>query len=93
MSTQTIQAAVDAVKNEQVDNEMGTARYALLFKPGTYGTAEAPLRFQVGYYTEVAGLGKNPTDVTINGSVNVYNRCLAADNCIALTTSGGHCRT
>ncbi|MEP6562708.1 MAG: adenylyl cyclase, partial [Nakamurella sp.] len=79
-----IQAAVDAVKDEQVDNEMGTARYALLFKPGTYGSADAPLRFQVGYYTEVAGLGKDPTDVTINGSVNVYNRCLAADNCIAL---------
>ena len=25
---------------QQVDNEMGTQRYALLFKPGTYGTAE-----------------------------------------------------
>ena len=34
--------------------------------------------FQVGYYTEVAGLGARPTDVTINGHVDVYNRCLAA---------------
>jgi len=79
-----IQAAVDAVAAEQVDNEMGSARYALLFKPGTYGSAATPLTFQVGYYTEVAGLGLNPTDVTINGHVDVYNRCLAADNCIAL---------
>ncbi len=79
-----IQAAVDAVAAEQVDNEMGSARYALLFKPGTYGSAATPLTFQVGYYTEVAGLGLNPTDVTINGHVDVYNRCFAADNCIAL---------
>ena len=63
---------------------MGTQRYALLFKPGTYGTAATPLIFQVGYYTEVAGLGASPTDVTINGHVDVYNRCLTPDNCIAL---------
>ena len=80
-----IQATVDAIAARQVDDEMGTGRYALLFKPGTYGTPEHPLVFQVGYYTEVAGLGASPTDVTINGHVDVYNRCLAADNCIALT--------
>jgi hypothetical protein len=79
-----IQAAVDAVGRQQVDNEMGTQRYALLFKPGVYGSAADPLKFQVGYYTEVAGLGRSPGDVTINGSVDVFNRCLAADNCIAL---------
>jgi hypothetical protein len=56
----------------------------LLFKPGTYGTTADPLDFQVGYYTEVAGLGASPTDVTINGHVDVYNRCLSANNCIAL---------
>jgi hypothetical protein len=38
----------------------------------------------VGYYTGVAGLGASPTDVTINGHVDVYNRCLTPDNCIAL---------
>ncbi len=84
MATSQIQAAVDAVAAQQVDNEMGSQRYALLFKPGTYGTAAAPLKFQVGYYTEVAGLGQNPTDVTINGSVDVFNRCVAADKCFAL---------
>ena len=84
MPTSEIQAAVDAVASRQVDDEMGTGRYALLFKPGTYGTAQEPLWFQVGYYTEVAGLGASPTDVVINGHVDVYNRCLAPDNCIAL---------
>jgi hypothetical protein len=84
MPTSQIQATVDAIANQQVDNEMGTQRYALLFKPGTYGTAANPLTFQVGYYTDVAGLGASPTDVTINGHIDVYNRCLAPDNCIAL---------
>lgn len=84
MPTSQIQAAADAIAAQQVDNEMGAQRYALLFKPGTYGSDEQPLIIQVGYYTEVAGLGASPTDVVINGHVDVYNRCLAPDNCIAL---------
>jgi len=84
MPASQIQATLDAIANQQVNNEMGTQRYALLFKPGTYGTAANPLVFQVGYYTEVAGLGASPTDVTVNGHVDVYNRCLTPDNCIAL---------
>src|SRR4051794_18402874 len=84
MPTSQIQARVDAIAAQQVDNEMGSQRYALLFKPGTYGSAAHPLTFQVGYYTEVAGLGASPTDVTINGHVDVYNRCLTPTNCIAL---------
>lgn len=85
MPLSSIQAKVDAIANQMVSNEMGTQRYALLFEPGTYGTPENPLIIQVGYYTEVAGLGASPTDVTINGHVDVYNQCLAPDNCIALT--------
>jgi hypothetical protein len=84
MPTSQIQATIDAITAQQVDNEFGTQRYALLFKPGTYGTAANPLAFQVGYYTDVAGLGSSPTDVTINGHVDVYNRCLTPTNCIAL---------
>ncbi|PZA19777.1 adenylyl cyclase [Modestobacter versicolor] len=83
-----IQAKADAVYAQQVANEMGTQRYALLFKPGTYGTATQPLQIKVGYYTEVAGLGASPQDVTINGKVEVYNRCRpnadGSNNCIAL---------
>ena len=84
MPVAQIQATVDAIAAQQVDDEMGTKRYSLLFKPGTYGTPAEPLIVQVGYSTEVAGLGAAPTDVTINGHVDVYNRCLTADNCIAL---------
>ncbi|WP_181433474.1 adenylyl cyclase [Curtobacterium sp. MCPF17_031] len=69
-----IQAKVDAVYEQQVDNEMGTARYALLFKPGTYGSATNPLDIRVGYYTEVDGLGQDPSGVTINGGVTATGR-------------------
>jgi hypothetical protein len=84
MPTSQIQSTINAITNQMVDNEMGTQRYALLFMPGTYGSSAEPLIIQVGYYTEVAGLGASPTDVTINGHVDVYNRCLTPDNCIAL---------
>ena len=87
MPVSDIQATVDAIHAQQVDDEMGTNRYALLFKPGVYGTPEQPLQMKVGYYTEVAGLGASPTDVIINGKIEVYNRCLAdggTSNCLAL---------
>ncbi len=87
MPVAEIQATMDATHAAQVDNEMGTQRYAFLFKPGTYGTAEQPLQLKVGYYTEVSGLGASPTDVVINGKVEVYNRCLTdggTGNCLAL---------
>jgi hypothetical protein len=86
MPLSEIQSKVDAVANQQVDNEFGTQRYALLFEPGTYGTPTSPLNFQIGYYTSVAGLGLSPSDVVINGSIDVFNRCLGANNtnCVAL---------
>jgi hypothetical protein len=84
MSTSTIQASVDAIASQQLGNEFGTQRYSLLFMPGTYGSPTDPLNFQVGYYTEVAGLGSSPNDVTINGTIDVYNQCTAG-SCVALT--------
>lgn len=86
MPQSQIQATVDAIAAQQVNNEFGTQRYALLFEPGTYGTQSNPLNFQIGYYTAVAGLGLSPNDVVINGSIDVYNRCLGANNtnCLAL---------
>lgn len=83
MSTGQIQAVVDGIANQQLSNQFGPQRYALLFKPGTYGTVAQPLNFQVGYYTEVAGLGLSPSDVTINGSVYVHNQC-DSNGCVAL---------
>jgi hypothetical protein len=87
MPVSQIQATVDAIHARQVDDEMGTNRYTLLFKPGVYGSASEPLQMKVGYYTEVAGLGASPTDVTINGKIETYNRCLSdggTSNCLAL---------
>jgi hypothetical protein len=87
MPISEIQARVDAIHAQQVNDEMGTNRYALLFKPGVYGTETQPLQMKVGYYTEVAGLGPSPTDVVVDGKIEVYNRCLENDgtsNCLAL---------
>jgi hypothetical protein len=87
MPISQIQSTVDGIAAQQVNDEMGTNRYALLFKPGVYGTAEHPLQMKVGYYTEVAGLGASPGDVVVNGKIEVYNRCLdngGTSNCLAL---------
>jgi len=83
MAVSDIQATADAVATAQIPDQFGPERVALLFMPGTYGSATAPLNFQVGYYTAVAGLGRAPTDVVINGSVNAYNQC-DSTGCVAL---------
>ena len=83
MPQSQIQATVDAIAVQQVPNQFGTQRYALLFQPGTYGSAADPLIFQVGYYTMVAGLGASPGDVTINGAIVVFNQCFSG-SCTAL---------
>ncbi|WP_207221198.1 hypothetical protein [Pseudoduganella lutea] len=62
----TIAAKLDAIAGEA---EFGSGRHAVLFKPGTY-TVDA----QVGYYTSVAGLGRHPGDVVVNGGLRVEGR-------------------
>ncbi|MBI5161275.1 MAG: adenylyl cyclase [Micrococcales bacterium] len=86
MPVADIEARANAIADAQVDAEMGSARWSLLFLPGTYGSAGDPLQIRVGYYTEVAGLGESPSDVVVRGKIESYNRCLAPDNCIALNT-------
>jgi len=85
-SQASIQSTLDSIASQQVSNQFGSQRYAVLFEPGTYGSAADPLIFQVGYYTTVAGLGLVPGDVTINGQINVYNQCFGTGttDCIAL---------
>jgi hypothetical protein len=84
MSQASIQSTLDSIANQQVSNQFGSQRYAILFEPGTYGSKADPLIFQVGYYTTVAGLGLSPNDVTINGEINVSNQCFGPNNCTAL---------
>ncbi|MFD8677072.1 RICIN domain-containing protein [Streptomyces seoulensis] len=65
MPAATVQSKLNSVFAQQQTNQFGSARQALLFKPGTY-SADA----NVGFYTQVAGLGLSPDDVTINGAVH-----------------------
>lgn len=45
MPQSAIQAKLDAISTQQVPNQFGTQRYAILFEPGTYGSATDPLDF------------------------------------------------
>src|SRR5258708_22742762 len=83
MPQSQIQATVNSIASQQVSNQFGTQRYALLFEPGTYGSKADPLSFQVGYYTAVAGLGSSPGDVVINGAVDSFSQC-SSGGCTAL---------
>jgi hypothetical protein len=66
-STPNIQGQLDTIFSQQEKNQFGDARYQVFFKPGTY----SGLNDQVGFYTSVSGLGKNPDDVQINGDITV----------------------
>ncbi len=74
-----VQSELDAISSQQVPSQFGTQRYSIFFEPGTYGSATNPLDFQVGFYTQVAGLGAEPGDVVINGAINVFNQCVNGD--------------
>ncbi|HEX6471500.1 MAG TPA: discoidin domain-containing protein [Streptosporangiaceae bacterium] len=66
MSSGSIQSRLDSIFSQQESNQFGTQRYALLFKPGSYS-----VNANIGFYTSIAGLGRTPDDVTINGGVTV----------------------
>ena len=85
MSQARIQSDLNAIAAQQVPigSQFANRRYALLFKPGTYGSAADPLVFQVGYYTQVAGLGSTPQDTVINGAADVFNNLCSGGSCNA----------
>ncbi|HEY0738467.1 MAG TPA: discoidin domain-containing protein, partial [Herpetosiphonaceae bacterium] len=64
MSSATIQAKLNSVFATQERNQFGMERNALLFKPGTYSVDA-----NIGFNTQIAGLGFSPDAVTINGYV------------------------
>ncbi len=66
MSAAAIQGRLNTVFSQQQSNQFGNARYALLFKPGAYN-----VDVNVGFYTQVLGLGNSPDDVNITGAVHV----------------------
>jgi hypothetical protein len=80
MSQSAIQADLNNISTQQVPvaAQFDSDRYAIFFEPGTYGSSANPLVFQVGYYTEVAGLGYMPQDTVINGAIEVFNNLCTA---------------
>lgn len=66
MPSSTIQSRLDTIFEQQETNQFGSQRYAVMFKPGTYSND-----VNVGFYTQVLGLGQSPDSVTINGGVHV----------------------
>ncbi|WP_432949047.1 RICIN domain-containing protein [Kribbella sp. CA-253562] len=66
MPASQIQSRLDQVFTQQEENQYGEQRYALLFKPGSYNVSA-----NVGFFTQVAGLGLTPGSVNINGAVHV----------------------
>jgi hypothetical protein len=70
-----IQSTAALIFSKMESNQFGPERFALLFKPGKYNVT-----FEVGFYTQVAGLGRSPDDVRIDGGVNVNARWMPDAN-------------
>ncbi|MFA6118075.1 MAG: adenylyl cyclase [Sphingomonas sp.] len=60
-----LQQRLDTIFQSMERAHFTDARHAVLFKPGRYD-----LDVNVGFFTQVAGLGTFPGDVTINGHVH-----------------------
>jgi len=74
--TQKTSDNYDALATNPENNESGIYgaahhfvedRFAVLFEPGTYD-----VDLEVGYYTQVAGLGETPEDVLFEGTNTAY---------------------
>jgi len=65
MPAATIQAQLDTIFRAQERAHFTDARHAILFKPGRYA-----VDVNVGFFTQVAGLGVRPDAVTIDGHVH-----------------------
>ena len=61
-----MQSKLDEIAKKQHTNQFGEERNAVLFQPGTYNAD-----VNLGFNTQVAGLGMSPDDVNINGHVHV----------------------
>ncbi|MFI5972036.1 RICIN domain-containing protein [Streptomyces sp. NPDC051452] len=65
MPAATIQSRLDSIFHQHETNQFGSQRYAVLFKPGTYSAD-----VNVGFYTQVLGLGLTPDAVNVGGAVH-----------------------
>ncbi|MFG2602797.1 RICIN domain-containing protein [Streptomyces sp. NPDC048514] len=94
MPAATIQSRLDSIFHRQETNQFGSQRYAVMFKPGTYSAD-----VNVGFYTQVLGLGLTPDAVSVNGAVHAeadwfqgnatQNFWRGAENLSVTPTGGG----
>ena len=66
---------LDAIYEKQEADQFGEARYAIYFMPGEY---DETIEADVGFYTQVAGLGELPTDTKLQ-SLQCTARWLSDD--------------
>ena len=64
MPESAIQSTLDQVFRAQETNQFGAQRNAILFRPGSYS-----VNANIGFNTQIAGLGLLPDDVAIKGYV------------------------
>ncbi|MCM1190804.1 MAG: hypothetical protein NC123_16690 [Butyrivibrio sp.] len=57
-----VQGILEAIWKKQEKNQFGDDRYAVYFLPGVY---DEKIRAKVGFYTQIAGLGASPDDVSL----------------------------
>ena len=57
-----VQEILDGIWKRQEKNQFGDNRYAIYFLPGTY---DEKIQARVGFYTQIAGLGASPDDVSL----------------------------
>ena len=76
MTQDSIQSYANGIFANQQNNQFGTQRYTMLFYPGQYGPE---LDLNLGYYTQILGLGQMPDDTVITGNVHAEG-VLANDN-------------
>ncbi len=84
----TMQSQATKIFTQQEANQFGSARYAILLKPGTYSN----LDINVGFYTEVLGLGLSPDSVVVNGSVHAESDWMGGNGtCNFWRSAAGMC--
>lgn len=60
MNIADVQAKINSIYAIEQNNQFGTPRHAIMFKPGTYN-----VDIPVGFFTHVIGLGSVPDDVKV----------------------------
>lgn len=70
-----VNTIINDIYKVQEGNQFGNSRYSFLFLPGLY---DEKIDVNVGFYTQVSGLGILPTDIEIQ-SLNCYARWLGND--------------